>query len=175
MIPLSDKLDPTDNRGDADAAAGAPMTHPETDAYIERIKRCALAPVTTLWVVTAIAQCGTNGTRNPSLQVSCLNRATRGARLAGKGWATGCWSNPVSGSPPTESSAKGAPRWTYRPSPVSRCASRPDRVFAGSINGTGVLEVEVSTTAADNSLARIVRIVGADDSGVTPVFDDGGC
>jgi cation-transporting ATPase G len=37
-------------------------------------------------------------------------------------------------------------------------------VFAGSINGTGVLEVEVSTTAEDNSLARIVRIVEAEQS-----------
>ncbi|MER7070611.1 heavy metal translocating P-type ATPase [Terrabacter sp. NPDC000476] len=37
-------------------------------------------------------------------------------------------------------------------------------VFAGSINGTGVLEVQVTTTAADNSLARIVRIVEAEQS-----------
>ena len=37
-------------------------------------------------------------------------------------------------------------------------------VFAGAINGTGVLEVEVSTTAEDNSLARIVRIVEAEQS-----------
>ncbi|MEU0510909.1 MULTISPECIES: heavy metal translocating P-type ATPase [Amycolatopsis] len=35
-------------------------------------------------------------------------------------------------------------------------------VFAGSINGTGVLEVEVTTTAEDNSLARIVKIVEAE-------------
>ena len=34
-----------------------------------------------------------------------------------------------------------------------------DEVFAGSINGTGVLEVQVTTTAEDNSLARIVHIV----------------
>ena len=39
-----------------------------------------------------------------------------------------------------------------------------DEVFAGSINGTGVLEVEVTTTAEDNSLARIVRIVEAEQS-----------
>ena len=39
-----------------------------------------------------------------------------------------------------------------------------DEVFAGSINGTGVLEVEVSTTAQDNSLARIVRIVEAEQA-----------
>ncbi|MBC3194348.1 cadmium-translocating P-type ATPase [Pseudonocardia sp. C8] len=37
-------------------------------------------------------------------------------------------------------------------------------VFAGSINGTGVLEVEVTATAEDNSLARIVRIVEAEQS-----------
>ncbi|CDO08076.1 heavy metal translocating P-type ATPase [Mycolicibacterium cosmeticum] len=39
-----------------------------------------------------------------------------------------------------------------------------DEVFAGSINGTGALEVEVSTTAEDNSLARIVRIVEAEQT-----------
>lgn len=39
-----------------------------------------------------------------------------------------------------------------------------DEVFAGSINGTGSLEVEVTTTAEDNSLARIVRIVEAEQS-----------
>ncbi|GLX02363.1 cation-translocating P-type ATPase [Microtetraspora sp. NBRC 16547] len=37
-------------------------------------------------------------------------------------------------------------------------------VFAGSINGTGALEIEVTTTAADNSLARIVAIVEAEQS-----------
>ncbi|HET8588550.1 MAG TPA: cation-translocating P-type ATPase, partial [Nakamurella sp.] len=37
-------------------------------------------------------------------------------------------------------------------------------VFAGSINGTGVLEVEVTTTAEDNSLARIVKIVEAEQA-----------
>lgn len=39
-----------------------------------------------------------------------------------------------------------------------------DNVYAGSINGTGVLEVEVTTTAEDNSLARIVNIVEAEQS-----------
>ena len=39
-----------------------------------------------------------------------------------------------------------------------------DSVYAGSINGTGVLEVEVTTTAEDNSLARIVNIVEAEQS-----------
>ena len=39
-----------------------------------------------------------------------------------------------------------------------------DTVYAGSINGTGVLEVEVTTTAEDNSLARIVNIVEAEQT-----------
>jgi cation-transporting ATPase G len=43
-------------------------------------------------------------------------------------------------------------------------AGPDDEVFAGAINGTGVLEVEVTTTAEDNSLARIVRIVEAEQS-----------
>ncbi len=37
-------------------------------------------------------------------------------------------------------------------------------VFAGSINGTGALEVEVTAGAADNSLARIVQIVEAEQA-----------
>lgn len=37
-------------------------------------------------------------------------------------------------------------------------------VLAGSINGTGALEVEVTTTAEDNSLARIVHIVEAEQA-----------
>ena len=43
-------------------------------------------------------------------------------------------------------------------------AGPDDEVFAGSINGTGVLEVQVTSTAADNSLARIVAIVEAEQS-----------
>ncbi|QJY47814.1 heavy metal translocating P-type ATPase [Pseudonocardia broussonetiae] len=39
-----------------------------------------------------------------------------------------------------------------------------DEVFAGSINGSGVLEVEVTTTAENNSLARIVAIVEAEQA-----------
>ena len=39
-----------------------------------------------------------------------------------------------------------------------------DEVFAGSINGTGALTVEVTTTAANNSLAKIVQIVEAEQS-----------
>ncbi|MBI4940993.1 MAG: cadmium-translocating P-type ATPase [Actinobacteria bacterium] len=37
-------------------------------------------------------------------------------------------------------------------------------VYAGSINGSGALEVEVTTTAENNSLARIVSIVEAEQS-----------
>ena len=37
-------------------------------------------------------------------------------------------------------------------------------VFAGSVNGTGVLEVTVTSTAADNSLARVVSIVETEQS-----------
>lgn len=39
-----------------------------------------------------------------------------------------------------------------------------DEVFAGAINGTGVAEVRVTTTTQDNSLARIVRIVEAEQA-----------
>ncbi|MFE2958433.1 heavy metal translocating P-type ATPase [Nocardia tengchongensis] len=43
--------------------------------------------------------------------------------------------------------------------------TRPgDEVFAGSINGNGVLEVRVTAGAQDNSLARIVRIVEAEQA-----------
>ena len=43
-------------------------------------------------------------------------------------------------------------------------AGAGSEVFAGSINGTGALQVEVTSTAEDNSLARIVRIVEAEQS-----------
>ena len=43
-------------------------------------------------------------------------------------------------------------------------ATAGDATYAGSINGTGVLEVEVTATAEDNSLARIVAIVEAEQS-----------
>ncbi|CAJ1506328.1 heavy metal translocating P-type ATPase [[Mycobacterium] kokjensenii] len=39
-----------------------------------------------------------------------------------------------------------------------------EEVFAGAINGTGVLQVEVTATAANNSLARIVHIVEAEQA-----------
>ncbi|GAB39868.1 MULTISPECIES: heavy metal translocating P-type ATPase [Gordonia] len=43
-------------------------------------------------------------------------------------------------------------------------ANPGDVVFAGSINGTGVLAVDVSATAENNSLAKIVQIVEAEQS-----------
>ncbi|MFB7941389.1 heavy metal translocating P-type ATPase, partial [Streptomyces sp. NPDC056049] len=43
-------------------------------------------------------------------------------------------------------------------------AEAGSEVYAGAINGTGALEVEVTTTAADNSLARIVKIVEAEQA-----------
>lgn len=43
-------------------------------------------------------------------------------------------------------------------------AAPGSEVFAGSINGTGVLEVEVTAGAQDNSLAKIVKIVEAEQS-----------
>ena len=39
-----------------------------------------------------------------------------------------------------------------------------EQVFAGSINGTGALEVQVTSRAEDNSLARIVHIVETEQS-----------
>ncbi|RFZ63192.1 putative copper-exporting P-type ATPase V [Mycobacterium marinum] len=39
-----------------------------------------------------------------------------------------------------------------------------DEVYAGSINGSGVLHVQVTATAEDNSLARIVHIVEAEQA-----------
>ena len=43
-------------------------------------------------------------------------------------------------------------------------AAPGDEVFAGAINGTGAIEVEVTTTAENNSLARIVHIVETEQS-----------
>lgn len=43
-------------------------------------------------------------------------------------------------------------------------ATAGDEVHAGSVNGTGVLEIEATRTAEDNSLARIVRVVEHEQS-----------
>ena len=42
---------------------------------------------------------------------------------------------------------------------VPKTKGEGDAVFAGSINGEGVLEVIVERTAADNTIARIIRLV----------------
>jgi cation-transporting P-type ATPase J len=46
---------------------------------------------------------------------------------------------------------------TGEPLPVAKAAG--DRVFAGTVNGTGSLRVRVSTAAADSVVARIVTLV----------------
>ncbi|MFF3665724.1 heavy metal translocating P-type ATPase [Microtetraspora malaysiensis] len=43
-------------------------------------------------------------------------------------------------------------------------ADAGDAVYAGSINGVGAIEVEATATAADNSLAKIVAIVEAEQA-----------
>lgn len=43
-------------------------------------------------------------------------------------------------------------------------ASPGDEVFAGAINGSGALTIDVTRTAVDNSLARVVRLVEAEQS-----------
>ena len=70
-------------------------------------------------------------------------------------------------SPPTASSAPDAPPWTPRRSPASPCRSRSAparRCTPARSTAPAVLEVEVTTTAEDNSLARIVNIVEAEQS-----------
>ena len=61
--------------------------------------------------------------------------------------------------------------------PVSdpqRAAERPDavaaenRVFAGTINGSGVLEIYVTRAAADNTLARVVKMVSEAEAQKSP-------
>lgn len=61
--------------------------------------------------------------------------------------------------------------------PVSepdRAAERPDsvpsqhRVFAGTINGSGALEIYVTRTAADNTLARVVKMVSEAETQKSP-------
>jgi Zn2+/Cd2+-exporting ATPase len=53
----------------------------------------------------------------------------------------------------------------------SRAADAPDgvapesRVFAGTINGSGALDVRVTRRAADNTLARVVQLVGEAETG----------
>jgi len=57
---------------------------------------------------------------------------------------------------------------------AARAALRPDgllaenRVFAGTINGAGALEVRVTRLAADSSLARLVRMVNEAEAQKSP-------
>ncbi len=57
---------------------------------------------------------------------------------------------------------------------AGRAALQPEgllaenRVFAGTINGTGALEVQVSRLAADSSLARLVRMVNEAEAQKSP-------
>jgi Cd2+/Zn2+-exporting ATPase len=51
--------------------------------------------------------------------------------------------------------------------PVSK--AKGDEVFAGTVNGAGALEVEVSRLAADNTLNRMVSLVQAAQSRQAPV------
>lgn len=51
--------------------------------------------------------------------------------------------------------------------PVLRCAG--DDVFAGTINGPGLLEIEVTKPAAETTLARIIRLVAEAQSQRAPM------
>lgn len=51
--------------------------------------------------------------------------------------------------------------------PIERIASR-HRVFAGTVNGAGALEIRVSVAAADNTLARVVALVRDADQTASP-------
>ena len=61
---------------------------------------------------------------------------------------------------------RAAPHWTCRPSPVSRCRWRQGRSrgLRWVDQRHWGIEVEVTSTAEDNSLARIVHIVEAEQS-----------
>ncbi len=43
-----------------------------------------------------------------------------------------------------------------------------NRVFAGTVNGSGVLEVEVTATAADSTLSKVVELVRTADQATSP-------
>ena len=59
-------------------------------------------------------------------------------------------------------------------SDLQRAAERPDsvgaenRVFAGTINGSGVLEIYVTKVAANNTLVRVVRMVSEAEAQKSP-------
>ncbi|WP_292688068.1 MULTISPECIES: heavy metal translocating P-type ATPase [unclassified Microbacterium] len=43
-----------------------------------------------------------------------------------------------------------------------------NRVFAGTVNGSGVLEIEVTATAADSTLSKVVELVRTADQAASP-------
>ena len=43
-----------------------------------------------------------------------------------------------------------------------------NRVFAGTVNGSGVLEIEVTATAADSTLSKVVELVRSADQAASP-------
>lgn len=57
---------------------------------------------------------------------------------------------------------------------VTAAASNPERlepqfrVFAGTINGSGALEIQVTRTAADSTLARVIRMVNEAETQKSP-------
>ncbi len=51
--------------------------------------------------------------------------------------------------------------------PVEKTAGEP--VYAGTVNGSGTLEIEITRTAADNTLSRIIRMVEEAQSVQAPV------
>ena len=43
-----------------------------------------------------------------------------------------------------------------------------NRVFAGTVNGSGLLEIEVTATAADSTLSKVVELVRTADQAASP-------
>jgi Cd2+/Zn2+-exporting ATPase len=94
------------------------------------------------------------GTAVQRVNVGDVLRVKPGERIALDGMV-------VSG----ESSVNQAPI-TGESMPVDK---RPgDKVFAGTINGCGVLEIEVSTNSGNSTLAKIVRIIEETQSNQAP-------
>lgn len=73
---------------------------------------------------------------------------------------------PLDGVVRTGSSAVNQAPITGESAPVSKCPG--DTVFAGTVNGDGVLEIESTRAATDTTLAHIVRMVGAAQSRRAP-------
>ncbi|WP_088343860.1 MULTISPECIES: heavy metal translocating P-type ATPase [Rhodomicrobium] len=73
---------------------------------------------------------------------------------------------PVTGEsvPVDKQAVDDAERATLRPQGLAA----EHRVFAGTINGSGVLEIQVTKLAADSTLARLVRMVGEAEAQKSP-------